>query len=197
MISEHWKTQPRDERGRWTDEQGFFRTNTSYAAIQAYRNALSQNVEEAGTIEPQRELLNSADGSITNGSEDLYRKATNSGAFSDLPERMSKKHIREVAKSVGIDLKGITINIDAQEDLLRIIYTGRTDYEQIGGITFFPNAFRSRENLIRTIYHEKTHIEQCKKYGKKFVQENIGRFESEAYQLEEEFITKLKERGLL
>ena len=33
MISEHWKTQPRDERGRWTDEQGFFRTNTSYADI--------------------------------------------------------------------------------------------------------------------------------------------------------------------
>ena len=33
MISEHWKTQPRDERGRWTDEQGFFRINTSYADI--------------------------------------------------------------------------------------------------------------------------------------------------------------------
>ena len=33
MVSEHWKTQPRDERGRWTDEHGFFRTNTSYAQI--------------------------------------------------------------------------------------------------------------------------------------------------------------------
>ncbi len=33
MISEHWKTQPRDERGRWTDEQGFFRTNTSYKTL--------------------------------------------------------------------------------------------------------------------------------------------------------------------
>ena len=33
-MSEHWKTEPRDELGRWTkDGQGFYRTNTSYADI--------------------------------------------------------------------------------------------------------------------------------------------------------------------
>ena len=33
-MSEHWKTEPRDELGRWTkDGQGFYKTNTSYADI--------------------------------------------------------------------------------------------------------------------------------------------------------------------
>lgn len=39
MIREHWKNQPRDERGRWTDEQGFFRENTRYETIQSLGDA--------------------------------------------------------------------------------------------------------------------------------------------------------------
>jgi len=36
MISEHWKTQPRDELGRWTkDGQGFYKTNTRYEYLRS------------------------------------------------------------------------------------------------------------------------------------------------------------------
>ena len=48
MISEHWKTQPRDERGRWTDEQGFFRTNTSCADIlgKSFKDVINKKLSD-------------------------------------------------------------------------------------------------------------------------------------------------------
>lgn len=132
-----------------------------------------------------------------NGIIDLDRKTKNSGAFSVLPERMSKKHIREIAKEYHISLKGIALNIDANEELLAIALTGRTDPEQIGGITFFPNAFLSKEELLRTLYHEKIHVRQFKEHGVEHVQNNRAHFEMLAYKEENEFIAKLKKEGKL
>ena len=138
-------------------------------------------------------LTNSGNGGII----EMYRRTTNSGAFSILPERMSKKHIRALAKECNIDLKGITLNIDYNEELIRIPFTGRADHENIGQITFFANAFRSKEDLIRTLYHEIQHVRQYKKYGVEFVLNNNARFEDEAYALEDIFIKLLKERRIL
>lgn len=128
---------------------------------------------------------------------ELGRKVGNTGAFASLPEKMSKKHIRELAKEYGIDLEGITINIDTNEELLRINYAGRADHEKVGGITFFPNAFRSKEELLRTIYHERLHVEQFKEHGVTHVQDNRAKFENLAYEEEDAFIDKLKKEGVL
>ena len=127
----------------------------------------------------------------------MYRKQGNSGEFAQLPERMSKKHIRDVADEFDIDLKGITIHIDDNPELLRLHYAGRADPEQIGGITFFPNAFKSREELVRTIYHEKQHVLQYKKYGSDYVQNNRAYFERITENLEENFVKGLKASGKL
>ena len=127
----------------------------------------------------------------------MNRSKQNQGAFSIFPERMTRKHIRQVAKEAGIDLKGLTLNIEQDTEWIRSPYTGRADSEQIGGITFFPNAFRSKEELIRTIYHEKIHVEQFKKHGTVYVQNNRQRFETEAYEKEEAFINALKQKGVL
>lgn len=51
--------------------------------------------------------------------------------------------------------------------------------------------------LIRTIYHEIVHVEQFKKHGVEFVQNNSQMFEEEAYCLEDDFINSLKKRGIL
>lgn len=134
---------------------------------------------------------------IMNMDYGMNRKAGNKDAFSVFPERMSKKHIRSLAKEVGIDLKGITLHMDLNEDLIKIPYTGRADGEKIGLVTFFPNAFASREDLIRTIFHEKIHVEQFKEYGAIFVQNNRQRFETEAYEKEDQFIKDLIRKGLL
>ena len=42
-------------------------------------------------------------------SKEILRKSHNTGAFKHLPERMSKKHIREIAKEFSIDLEGLGI----------------------------------------------------------------------------------------
>jgi len=128
---------------------------------------------------------------------DLYRRDSNPGAFSILPERMSKKHIRKLAAEAEIDLKGINLNIEMNEDLLGKIYTGRADSEHVGGITFFPSAFKSKEDLIRTLYHEKVHVQQFKEFGVDYVQAHRAKFEQLAYEAEEVFITTLKEKGML
>lgn len=127
----------------------------------------------------------------------LYRRSGNVGAFSKLPEKMSKKHIRDIAKEYEIDLKDISLNIDQNEELLRVPFAGRADPENIGGITFFPNAFKSKEELLRTLYHERIHVQQFKKYGVAYVQSNRARFEKLAYEEEDLFISSLKERGAL
>ena len=138
-------------------------------------------------------LENSANGATMA----LYRRNKNPGVFSVLPERMSKKHIRQLANEYDIDLKGITLKIDTNEDLLRVFFTGRADPENVGGITFFPNAFRSREELLRTLFHEKIHVRQFREHGVDYVQAHRAEFERLAYEEENKFIDDLKKRGLL
>lgn len=130
-------------------------------------------------------------------SKSMQRKSVNTGAFAQYPERMSKKHIRDVAKECGIDLTGITLEIIKDEEFLKFELAGMSDLWKIGKISFFPRAFASHEELIRTIYHEKIHVNQYKKHGVLYVQTYIEKFEKEAYDAEEAFIKKLKERGVL
>lgn len=127
----------------------------------------------------------------------MYRKASNTGAFSHLPERMSKAHIRELAKKYNIDIKGLTLNIDNNPELLRFPLAGEAVPEKIGVITFFPNSFKSEEELVRTLVHEKVHVEQFRKHGSIFVQNNRKQFEIEAEKIEEDFINGLKKEGLI
>lgn len=127
----------------------------------------------------------------------MTRVVSNKGKFAHLSEKMSKKHIRELAKEYGIDLEGISLNIDFNEELLRIPFAGRADPENMGGITFFPNAFRNKEELLRTLYHEKQHVLQFREYGAEYVQENRAYFEAVTEALEEDFINTLKKEGKL
>ena len=131
------------------------------------------------------------------GNINLNRQTENVGAFSDLQERISKKTVRNVAKEYGVDMKGITITVDKNEELLSLPFAGSANANKIGEITFMPNAFKDRETLIRTVFHEKLHVEQYKKYGAEFVSANSARFEQEAYEEEEKFIIELKKRGVL
>ena len=152
---------------------------------------LPTKVERLNSGISSKSLTNRTDGGIIN----MNRKTKNSGAFSILQERMSKKRVREVAKEYGIDLGGLKISIDDNEELLALPFAGRADSEDVGGITFFPVAFKSKEELVRTLFHEKIHVQQYKKHGVKYVQEHRERFEQQAYEQEERFIKELKEKG--
>ena len=61
----------------------------------------------------------------------------------------------------------------------------------------FPNAFIDEEQLIRTVLHEKCHVKQLRKYGKKYVQSNLPEIEKKAYRFEDVFYNILKRRANL
>ena len=122
----------------------------------------------------------------------LTRKTSNPGKFSVFPERMTKKHVRDVAKEFDISLKGIDIVIDANEEFINLKITGEANPDKIGQIIFFPRAFQSKEELVRTIYHELQHVEQFKQYGIIEVQEHISLYEDLAYKAENDFIERLR-----
>ncbi len=127
----------------------------------------------------------------------LERRTVNPGPFEKLPERMSKKHIRSLAKEFDISMKGVKIEIDKDPEKLKksFMATGRADTITIGRIDFFPKAFTSREELVRTLYHEITHVQQFKEFGTEYVQLNMGHFEDLAYAAEEEFIERMRKEG--
>lgn len=131
--------------------------------------------------------------------EPFYRKTGNAGVFAELSEIMSKKNIRNIAKEFNISLDHVTILIDKDPDKLRkeFWFTGRADPKKIGRIDFFPKAFVSKEELVRTLFHERVHVMQFREFGTEYVQNNRAHFEKLAYAEEKKFITKMKEAGLL
>lgn len=167
--------------------------------IRAARDENGKSIQVPGDMTYEQWCEKYVDNSGGSGiiKTELHRASANKGVFEHLPEKMSKKHIRDIAKQFEIDLKGITISIDKNPDLLRIKYAGRADAENVGLITFFPNAFKSREELVRTIFHERQHVLQYKENGTKFVQDNRGHFEKITYSLEDEFINYWKGEGKL
>lgn len=113
------------------------------------------------------------------------RRELNIGAFLNLKIPMQKRKVIELANKYGINIKGLTIKIQRNEKLLSLPVTGSTDYKSIGRIDLFPNAFIDEEQLVRTLIHEKCHVNQLKKYGFKYVQDNLSDMEKEAYATEE------------
>lgn len=113
------------------------------------------------------------------------RRELNIGAFLNLKIPMQKRKVIELANKYGINIKGLTIKIQRNEKLLSLPVTGSTDYRSIGRIDLFPNAFIDEEQLVRTLIHEKCHVNQLKKYGFKYVQDNLSDMEKEAYATEE------------
>lgn len=129
----------------------------------------------------------------------MLRRSGNRGVFAVLPERMTKKHIREVAKEYGISLKRLTLVVDSDPEKIsdRCWFTGVADPNNIGTIIFCPKAFVSKEMLVRTLFHEKVHVLQFLEHGSEYVQNNRTYFEQLADEAENAFITQIKQEGRL
>ena len=129
----------------------------------------------------------------------MLRRSGNRGVFAVLPERMTKKHIREVAKEYGISLKRLSLVVDSDPEKIsdRCWFTGVADPNNIGTIIFCPKAFASKEMLVRTLFHEKVHVLQFLEHGSEYVQNNRAYFEQLAYEAENAFILQMKQEGRL
>ena len=119
-----------------------------------------------GVGKTKKPVDKSAESGIMKLNRSINRKEKNIGAFSNLEISMHKKSVMQICKKYSIDTKGLTLKIQRSEKMLSMPFYGSTDYDNIGRIDLFPNAFINEEQLVRTIIHEKCHVLQLQKYGK-------------------------------
>lgn len=149
---------------------------------------------ELKQINLQEDVAKSDKNGIITLNRDPSRKEKNIGVFASLEIPMQKRKVLSIAREYGIDLKGITVKIQRNERLLKLSMCGSADYNDVGRIDLYPNAFRSEEELVRTLLHERIHVLQLKKYGKKYIQSNLKLMEEQAYRAETVFYNLIKKR---
>lgn len=142
-------------------------------------------------------VAKSSESDIIELNRKIERREKNTGAFANLEIPMQKRYVLDLCKKYNIDTKGVTFKIQRSENLLKLEYYGITDPDNIGRIDLLPNAFTDEEQLIRTVIHEKCHVKQLNKYGKKYVQDNLADMEKQAYKFEDVFYNILKRRANL
>lgn len=116
----------------------------------------------------------------------MFRRTSNIGRFTPLLEPMQLRHVRRVAREAGIGLDGIRIKIVRDSDLIGRNIFG---YTPPGGraIHLYPDAFSNREQLVRTLGHERTHVFQEGLYGTPTDSIRLREFERAASQIEDSF----------
>ncbi len=136
--------------------------------------------------------LNAAKENVKILNKGFNRKNSNIGVFSKLEIPMQKKSVIRICKKYHIELKGINLKIQRSQELMGTCFYGSADYDNIGRIDLMPNSFINEEQLVKTIIHEKCHVEQLKTYGKKYCQEHLIEMEKEAYRIQEKEYKQLK-----
>lgn len=117
----------------------------------------------------KKQVDNSVKSDIIILNRTIKRRDKNLLHFSKLQIAMQKRNVLRTAEKYNVSVKGLTFKIQRSEKLLSLPYYGSTDYNNIGRIDLFPNAFSDEEQLIRTILHEKCHVKQLQKHGKQYV----------------------------
>ena len=123
------------------------------------------------------------------------RKEENTGKYVGLQIPLQKRYVERIASKHGVKIQDLSIKIQRDEDLLKTPLCGSTDYNNIGRIDLFPNAFLDEETLIRTLIHERCHVLQLKKHGKEYTQRYLMEMEKEAYKFEEFWYNIVRKRA--
>ena len=133
-------------------------------------------------------------GDVANSEVGMFRRTANQGAFGDLPVTMNLKTVRGYAEDAGVGLEGIKVRIIRDESL---VGKGVTGYAHPTGKTLdlYPDAFRSPEELVRTLGHERTHLYQAKTFGPPQGTPDLLLNEKAAYGLEDSFVKYWRSNG--
>ena len=123
----------------------------------------------------------------------MFRKSKNTGYFEGIKEPMQMRYVRKVAEFAGIDLKGIEIDIIRDYNIIGTGFCGYT-YKNGRKIQLYPDAFLSRENLVKTLGHERIHCEQIKLFGQPRNNEELTQYERAARFSEEYWWQNFRER---
>lgn len=123
----------------------------------------------------------------------MFRKSKNTGYFEGIKEPMQMRYVRKVAEFAGIDLKGIEIDIIRDYNIIGTGFCGYT-YKNGRKIQLYPDAFLNRENLVKTLGHERIHCEQIKLFGQSRNNEELIQYERAARFSEEYWWQNFMER---
>lgn len=123
------------------------------------------------------------------------RKEENTGKFRGLQIPMQKRYVERTASKYKVKLNDLRIRIQRDEDLVKTPLCGCTDYDNVGRIDLFPNAFIDEETLLRTLIHERCHVLQLKKHGKEYTQRYLMEMEKEAYKFEDFWYNIVRKRA--
>lgn len=116
----------------------------------------------------------------------LYSKKANTGEFSKLKEPITIEHVKMICEDAGIDYSGIKIKIADDPDLVGSGFLGYT-HPDGKTVDLYPDAFKNRETLVKTLGHERIHIMQNRLYGPPQDSHMCGLFEEAAMQSEEDW----------
>lgn len=152
-------------RGSMPGRSGLFKTSSS-----GLTSKIQNNIKKA---EQKADISNKS-------GNDLYRRTSNTGAFKELSEPMQLRHVDKVAGDAGIGLKGVKIEIVRDAELVGKDLYGWADPKG-NRIVLYPDAFSSKENLVKTLGHERIHIYQTKVFGKPQDPETLLEYEKGAY----------------
>ena len=130
-------------------------------------------------------------GILTVKEEGYYRKEKNTGAFSVLEEPIQKRHVTRIIEEAGMDYSGIDVKVRHDETLIGTGFLGWTS-EDGKRVDLFPDAFKSREDLVKTLAHERRHVEQVRLLGRTLDSDDLIRREKEAVEAEIEAWEKYK-----
>ncbi|MCI8669790.1 MAG: hypothetical protein HFI34_09785 [Lachnospiraceae bacterium] len=93
---------------------------------------------------------------------------------------MTLKNVRRVSKDAGINYAGIKISIDRNPELIGKGYYGYT-WPNGKKVTLYPDAFSTKEVLVKTLGHERIHVYQVKTFGEPKTDNMARMFEKAAY----------------
>ena len=108
-----------------------------------------------------------------------FRKTNNTGDFSDLKEPIQKRHVDKIIKEMQIDYSGIEIDIIRDPGLVGMGVYGYT-FPNGKRVQLYPDAFTNREELVKTLGHERVHCEQIALFGNASGNDSLGSFEKAA-----------------
>jgi hypothetical protein len=151
---------------------------------QARMRSFINNTGRARRYDREQIPADSAFTNVAGPAYNTFRRVSNAGTpFEGLKEPMQKRHVNRIIAEMGIDYSGVKISIVKDTELLNRKIFGRTNSKGTQ-VQLYPDAFRDREQLVRTLGHERKHVDQARAGGKITDSVELLRREKEAQDIE-------------
>ena len=132
---------------------------------QARMRAFIDDTGRARRYDREQILADSAFTSSAESAYNTFRRTSNLGTpFEGLKEPLQMRHVNRIISEMGIDYSDVKISIKKDPGLIGYNLFGYTNPSGTQ-VHLYPDAFKDREQLVKTLGHERTHVEQVRLRG--------------------------------